>query len=178
MKKSNTALLIIDIQFGPLWGTYKKEDVLSNIHHLIAKAEKEDVPIIYTQHEDLPGGMLIKGSQFWEFESGISPRSQDLVINKQSTDVFYHTDLNRELTSRGVSHLVIAGARTEYCIATTCRAALSLGYNVTLIEDAHTTIDGIIPAEIIIKHHNHHLRTVKTTETSIKLVPTIKVIYY
>lgn len=164
------ALLIIDLQFGPLWGTYKREEVLSNIRYLINKAEEEDIPIIYTQHEEPPGGILIKGSQFWEFETGFTPRSKDIVIHKQSTDAFYQTSLKEEIERLGVSHLIVVGARTEYCVDTTCRAALSLGFNVSLIEDGHTTADGVIPAEMIIQHHNNHLSLIGTSETNLIVV--------
>lgn len=43
---------------------------------------------------------------------------------------------------------------TSYCVDTTCRSAIAAGLDVTLIKD------GIIPAEQIIKHHNHHLSMV------------------
>ena len=47
---------------------------------------------------------------------------------------------------------------TEYCIDTTCRRAVSLGYDVTLVADAHTTHDNdLLPAEKIIAHHNRSL---------------------
>ena len=44
--------------------------------------------------------------------------------------------------------------QTEYCVDTTCRRALSLGFGVTLVADGHTTCDGILPAADVIRHHN------------------------
>jgi len=44
---------------------------------------------------------------------------------------------------------------TEYCVDTTCRRAISLGYDVTLVSDAHTTVDNkLLTAAQIIAHHN------------------------
>ena len=54
----------------------------------------------------------------------------------------------------GSAHLVVTGMQTEFCVDTTCRRAISLGLNVTLVSDAHTTIDAAFPAEQIIRHHN------------------------
>ncbi len=71
----------------------------------------------------------------------------------------------------GVNHLVVVGARTEYCVDTTCRRAVTLGFDVTLAADGHTTGDGAIPADFIIKHHNHNLSTVKTIHNQIKVIP-------
>ena len=41
-----------------------------------------------------------------------------------------------------VGHLVICGAQTNNCVRHTIHAALERGYDVTLVEDAHTTSDG------------------------------------
>jgi len=44
---------------------------------------------------------------------------------------------------------------TQYCIDTTCRRAVSLGYDVTLAADAHTTADmPKLNVEQIVEHHN------------------------
>lgn len=177
MKEEKVALLVMDLQFGPLWGTYKKEETLLVIKKLIEKAEIEDVPIIYTQHEELAGGFLVKGSQYWQFEQGIFPRSEDMIIHKQATDAFYNTSLKDELHKREITRLIVVGARTEYCVDTTCRAAIALGFNVTLVEDGHTCVNGVIPAESIIKHHNYNLNTVATPETRISVIPSNQVIF-
>ncbi|PLS15858.1 cysteine hydrolase [Bacillus sp. M6-12] len=175
MQEQRSALLIMDVQFGPLWGAYKKEEILSVIQAMIKKAEDEEIPIIYTQHEELPGGFLIRGSQFWQLDPVISPRPQDIIIHKQAADAFYQTSLEEELKVLGINHLVVTGARTEFCVDTTCRAALSLGFAVTLVEDGHTTVDGTIPAETIIKHHNHTLSTVNTPHNKVSVMPADKI---
>jgi hypothetical protein len=44
---------------------------------------------------------------------------------------------------------------TQYCIDTTVRRAVSLGYDVILAADGHMTADtGALPFEQIIAHHN------------------------
>jgi nicotinamidase-related amidase len=50
---------------------------------------------------------------------------------------------------------------TEYCVDATCRRATDLGYNVTLVKDAHSTTDNsILTAEQIIAYNNHLLESV------------------
>jgi nicotinamidase-related amidase len=137
----NAALLIIDMQFGPLWGTYKKEETTKVIKELILKARNINIPIFYTQHEEPSGGFLVRGSQFWQIEKDVSPLSGDVIIHKQGTDAFYQTTLKNNLQAHGINHLVVAGVRTEYCIDTTCRSAIFQGFDVTLVEDGHTTVD-------------------------------------
>ncbi|WP_284035881.1 cysteine hydrolase family protein [Neobacillus sp. 114] len=170
MGAGKSALLVIDVQLGPIWGTYKKDETVSVIQKMIAKAESENVPIVYIQFEGPEGDLLERGTQFWQFASGITPREQDIVIHKRAADSFYQTELQEELQNRGVTNLVVVGVRTEFCIDTTCRAAISQGFDVTLVEDGHTTVDGFYPAEQIINHHNSTLRGVKTPEYQIAVV--------
>ena len=62
------------------------------------------------------------------------------------------------MQTRGIGHLIIAGIQTEYCVDTTCRRGCSLGYEVTLVEDAHSTWDTEhLTASQIIDHHNQVL---------------------
>ncbi len=77
---------------------------------------------------------------------------------KHHPDAFQDTDLHQILTSKGVTNLVITGIQTEYCIDTTCRRAYSLGYDVILVEDGHSTWDSdALEAPQIIAHHNNVL---------------------
>ncbi|MCM3569266.1 cysteine hydrolase family protein [Neobacillus mesonae] len=171
MGEKNSALIVIDMQLGPIWGTYKQEETMKVIRQMISKAEAEKIDIFYIQYEDPQSDVLKKGTQFWQFAPGITPRKQDVIIPKQAADSFYQTLLHDELKKRGITHLTVVGVRTEYCIDTTCRAALSLGYQVTLIEDGHTTVDDTLTAEQIIKHHNTNLSKVSTPHSKLVVIP-------
>jgi nicotinamidase-related amidase len=176
MQRGKTALLVIDVQVGPITDTYKTEETLNVIRSLISKAKKEEIPVIYVQHEGLPGGPMMKGSELWNFALGIFPRPNDLIIHKQATDAFYQTSLEKDLETKGIKHLIVVGFRTEYCVDTTCRHAINLGFEVTLVEDGHSCVDGVIPAESIIKHHNYNLSTVGTREGLISVIPAENVV--
>ncbi|MGE6587821.1 isochorismatase family protein, partial [Raoultella planticola] len=68
---------------------------------------------------------------------------------------FRDTELQLQLSLRGVKQLVIAGMKTEFCVDTTCRAAPEHGFRTVLISDAHTTMDNkYLSASEIIAHHN------------------------
>jgi nicotinamidase-related amidase len=91
----------------------------------------------------------------------------DIVIIKNHPDAFQDTKLQKELESRDINKLVIAGLQTEYCIDTTCRRAYSLGYEVILVQDGHSTYDTeYLDAEKIITHHNQVLSNWFATLTS------------
>ncbi len=152
---STIALLIIDVQmfgFDDSNPVYESDQLISKIGNLITQAREAGVPVVYIQHSE-PEEMV--GTPAWEIHPAIAPGKDEIVIQKQHPDSFQNTNLQRELESMGVKKLVIAGLQTEYCIDTTCRRAYSLGYNVTLVNNAHSTwnTDSLTAAQII-AHHN------------------------
>jgi nicotinamidase-related amidase len=151
------ALLVIDVQVGIIDGlrAFKGRDVLDRIAELLSRARGARIPVLYVQHDGEAGDVLETGSLGWQIHPAIAPAYGEPVIRKKASDSFFETTLKRELDARGIGRLVIAGCQTEYCIDTACRRAVSLGYDVTLVSDAHTTVDSeILRAEQIIAHHN------------------------
>jgi hypothetical protein len=61
------------------------------------------------------------------------------VISKTSFNAFYTTDLQQQLTSAGITEVVVCGIRTEQCVETTARDAAGRGYDVTYVIDATAT---------------------------------------
>ncbi|MFW9900721.1 MAG: cysteine hydrolase family protein [Candidatus Thorarchaeota archaeon] len=162
-----TALLIIDVQNGLFtienFPIYHSKDLLTNLQNLIKKARNAKVPIFYIQHNESKGKRLETGSENWKIRSEITPRDEDIIIQKYNSDSFFDTPLDEELKKLGISRLVVAGLATPMCIDTTVRSAVSHGYKVILIEDAHSTIDSeILKASQIIAHHNDILQWFST----------------
>jgi len=158
---SDTALLIIDMQVGNFSESdpvYKGNELLAKVESLIAKARSAQIPIIYVQNNGGKGDPDEYGTPGWEIHPTIQPAKGDVVIQKQTPDAFHETNLHHELKSREIRRLIVAGLQTEYCIDTTCRRAFTLGYEVTLVKDAHSTWDSPrFTARQIVDHHNHVL---------------------
>jgi len=125
----------------------------------LSKARTAGTPIIYVQHDsDEAGDLLQIGSPGWHIHPALRPQEADLVVHKRSSDAFYETPLQQELDTRQVTHLIVTGMKTEMCVDTTSRRAVSLGYDVTLVTDAHTTTDtATLPAARMIAYHNEAL---------------------
>ena len=155
---SDVALLVIDVQmfgFGEDSPVYAGESLIARIGDLVARARAAGVPVIYVQHCGAKGEIDEPGSPAWEIHPAIAPAEGELVVQKRHPDAFQETTLLQELESRNVKRLVVAGMQTEYCVDTTCRRAYSLGYDVVLAEDAHSTWDTEhLAAPQIIAHHN------------------------
>ncbi|MEK6284890.1 MAG: cysteine hydrolase family protein [Acidobacteriota bacterium] len=153
----DTALLVIDVQVGIIEGfhAYRGREVLEQINKLLSKARASNMPIIYIQHDGEAGHPLEAGTDGWQIHAEIKHHKENLIIRKRASDSFFETTLQRELEARGIKHLIVAGCMTEYCVDTTSRRAVSMGYDVTLVSDAHTTIDNkLLTAAQIRAHHN------------------------
>lgn len=152
------ALIILDIQEGNFvkpHPIFNGEELVSKIESMITKMRSTDNLIIYIQHNGGPGDPDEPGTDGWEIHPSIEPCEGDLVIQKSYPDAFQETALKRELDSRGIKKIIIAGLQTEYCVDTTCRRAFSLNYDAILVEDAHSPWPSeLLTPKQIISHHN------------------------
>lgn len=155
MKK---ALLIIDVQNAMIAvesPVYKASEKIKSIQSIIHKARAKNIPIIYVQHNE-HGSEFENGTDTWQIFAGIKPQVNDTVIQKTESDSFYETPLKDVLEHNQIDQLVIVGMQTEYCVNATSTRAVELGFDVTLIKDAHSTwnSDEQSAIEIINMHNN------------------------
>ena len=174
----DTALVIIDVQVGLVATAYKGQEILDHIKALLAKARASGTPVIYVQHEESAEGGLVVGTPAWQIHPAIAPQEGEPVIHKRASDSFFETSLQQELAARGIKHIVVVGEQTDYCVDTSVRRATTVGYDVTLVGDAHTTEDnGVLTAEQIIAHHNATLDYFGTDSHRIRVKPTEEVTF-
>jgi nicotinamidase-related amidase len=129
------ALLIVDVQVGVVQTAWEAPRVIANLALTVDKARAESVPVIWVQHadDDLP-----YGSPGWAWVPELVPAAGETLIHKRHNSAFEGTPLEPLLAELGVSHLVLGGASSPWCIRATAYAALERGYDLTLLADAHT----------------------------------------
>ena len=179
MSAEKTALLVIDVQRGimndPILARKKEinqafAETVLRIAELIERARKASVPVIYVQHDGGPGHRLEPETSGWPIREEIVPRPGELVIHKRACDSFFETTLDAELRAARIKQLAICGCMTQYCVDTTVRRAVSLGYDVVLIADGHTTADTeTLRFEQIIAHHNELLDGFEAGEHEVRV---------
>lgn len=159
----STAVLVIDVQHALCTGAEAAYDfigVIERINAVSAKARAIGALVIFVQHEEAEGAFKF-GSDGWQLASGIETRSDDVRVRKTTPDSFNLTELHALLQARGITHLAICGLQSDFCVDTTVRRALALGYEVLLVADAHSTVDnGVLSAAQIIAHHNATLSNI------------------
>jgi nicotinamidase-related amidase len=173
-----TALLIIDVQQALSHGEYAAWDsprILGNINSVSAKARAAGAPVFLIQHDE-PGGPLQAESDGWQLAEGLDSAASDLHVRKQASDSFHNTDLHAQLQQRGVTDLVICGLQSDFCVDTTTRRAMALGYPVQLVADGHSTLDNeVLTAQQIAAHHNATLSNLTSFGACTKAVPASQV---
>jgi nicotinamidase-related amidase len=153
--RPNTALLVIDVQTGVVATAVNRDGVIANIAALVGKARAGNVPVIWIQHSD---DGLAQGSPEWQYVPELPRLDAEPLVHKNFGDSFEATDLEDVLADRGVGRLIVTGAATDQCVRSTLHGAFVRGYDVTLVGDAHTTVDlseyGAPPPEQVIAHTN------------------------
>jgi nicotinamidase-related amidase len=133
---SKQALIVVDVQVGVAKGAWQGEAVIARVARAVARARAAGVPVIWVQHQDEE---LLAGSDEWCWVPELVPAEGELLIHKHFNSGFEDTGLEAALAAQGVSHIVLAGMATNWCIRATAYGALDRGYDLTLLSDAHTT---------------------------------------
>jgi len=163
-------VMVVDMQQGVFeTPRIQREACVSRINQLVEAADT----VIFIQHTE--SGGLEEGSEGFALLPEIYQPSGAFYVTKTACDAFYHTTLDALLREQDVTHFVICGCATDYCVDTTLKNGVSRGYHITVAEDAHTTANRpAAQAHILIQHYNDVWRTltaphnppaVKSTET-------------
>jgi nicotinamidase-related amidase len=112
------------------------------------------------------------GSWGGEFHPEFGPRDGDVVVLEHwGQSGFANTDLDLQLTQRGIEKIILVGFVANTCIESTARFGMELGYHVTLIKDATAAFepDGMHAAHEVNGPRFAH--AILTTEELLALLP-------
>jgi len=135
-ENKKSALVVVDAQVGVMRYVWDADRVIKNIIVVVEKARAQGVPVIWVQHSD---DELVYGSPDWALVPEVSPGEREYRIHKHYNSSFEKTSLEETLARNGATHIVLAGAATNWCVRATAYGALDRGYDLTLIKDAHST---------------------------------------
>ncbi len=149
------ALLVIDTQkyfCDSKERTYlpASKEVLPNILKLVNLWKTKNHLLIYTKHchrSDRDLGMLGKFySDYIKCSNDNSNIVEDLlkhdpnlIIQKNTYDAFWNTELNAFLVKNNITQVLITGCLTHLCCETTARSAFVRGFEVYFISDGTFT---------------------------------------
>lgn len=154
-----TVLIVIDLQVGVLPGCVDADGVVARTAALVDRARATGTPVVWVQDHAAFG----ESTTQWQLAPPLRRLPGEPLVHKEYRDSFAATDLADVLAGLGATHLVVAGAQSDYCIRTTTQAAAARGFDVTLVSDAHTTTDAwydgvAISGEQIVAHTTMYVR--------------------
>ncbi|RJE74903.1 cysteine hydrolase family protein [Reichenbachiella sp. MSK19-1] len=151
--------------------------VLPNVQRLLKTFRDKKIEVIHTRiqamtqdgrdrsngHKRL-GLLAAPGSKEADFLPEVAPQGDEIVVNKTASGVFSSTNLNYILQNLRVNELIVAGVYTNECVETTIRDACDLGYLVTMVEDACTTVTPELQQGTINSLKNRYASVLTTDE--------------
>ena len=175
--RPNKALIVIDVQNGVVDFSKDRNVVVAKIADLVNRARAATMQVIWVQHseDDMP-----IDSEYWQIVPELKPAPGERIIHKLWRSSFEETELEDVLEELKVGHLIVTGAQSNYCVRHTIHAAIERGIDITLIEDAHTTLDeswnGLpIPAEMIVAELNRSCSNYDLPDSRVDVISAEKV---
>jgi nicotinamidase-related amidase len=147
-------LVVIDLQKAVLGFPYAQpiDEVVSNADRLVAAFRERGLPVVFTE----VGGPAPTFAPRVDFtftapatqpkpdamDLIIEPLEGERVVTKRVWGSFTTTDLDAYLRGLEVTQIVLTGVATGFGVESTARQAVELEYNVTLVVDAMSDMDG------------------------------------
>jgi nicotinamidase-related amidase len=132
---ADSNLVLIDYQneyrAGPL-ALPEVDAAIAAGARLLTQARRSGANIFHVAHKGKPGGLFDRGAERGAIVASVAPGNGEPVIEKPLPNAFAGTDLQTLLAATGRKNLILAGLMTHMCISSTARAALDLGYRVTI----------------------------------------------
>jgi nicotinamidase-related amidase len=136
-------LLIIDAQreytdgLLPLSGVGPAVDAIAV---LLEKARVAGAPVIHVRHQS-KGKAFNPSSTGYEIVKALTPRGNEIVIDKGLPNAFAGTELARHLAAASRKNLIVGGFMTHMCVSATVRSATDHGFMSTVAADTVATRD-------------------------------------
>ncbi|WP_257166718.1 cysteine hydrolase family protein [Bradyrhizobium sp. SRS-191] len=141
---AQSSLVLIDIQneyrSGPL-ALPNVEAAIAQAARLLARARAAGSVIIHVAHRGKEGSLFDRTAPRGAIADAVAPLPGEAIVEKTLPNAFAGTDLQARLTAAGHKNIVLAGLMTHMCVSSTARAALDLGWRVTIDAESCATRD-------------------------------------
>ena len=135
-------LLVIDMQKALVdKELYDYEAFVDRTVKLIDAARKNNVEVIYVQHDAGAGSGLSAGDEGFEITDAVAPRKGEKVFVKTINSCFGNKDFTAYMEAQEDKRLMIIGLQTNYCIDATVKSAFERGFEVIVPEGTNSTFD-------------------------------------
>ncbi|MES0075703.1 isochorismatase family protein [Mesorhizobium sp. M0058] len=153
-------LIVIDLQTNMFDGRveppiHDAPGIAERTCSLIDWARREGRKVAFVRHDGPAGDPLAPGEPGWPVWPELGQAKDEPTFSKTVRNAFSNAELGAWVAGQGVGEVVLAGAQTDFCIAGTVEGALAEGFGVTVVSDAHSTLDteGETATEIVARYN-------------------------
>lgn len=155
---TKTALILIDIQNdyfdGGLMALDGMDAAACNAARLLESTRVRQEPRFHIRHiaSSDKAPFFRPGTTGSEIHETVRPARCEMVIEKTRPNSFVGTGLEATLREAGINHVTLCGAMSQMCVDATARAAVDMGFSITVVADAcaaaRVSFDGVsVPSE-------------------------------
>lgn len=158
---TKTALLIVDVQNdyfpGGLMPLPGMEAAAAKAANLLKGARDRVEPIFHIRHiaASSEAPFFRPGTKGSHINGTVLPATGEPVLEKSRPNSFVGTGLEKMLREADITHLTICGAMSQMCIDATARAAVDLGFHVTVVSDACAAANVTFAGKTVPHDHVH-----------------------
>ena len=150
-QKSNTALLVMDMQTVILDMVPEGKKIIPGVQKAIKMARANNIPVFFIRVCFRAGGPEIspKNKSFSKLKPHLQGEGQnwealtpeleimdtDIILNKRRVSAFTGSDLEVVLRGHQIEHIVLTGVATSGVVLSTLREAADKDYQITVIKD-------------------------------------------
>ena len=185
MDTERICLLIIDMQYdfldasSPLF-VGGGPSIISNIEKILNYFRENNQLVIFVKRlhrsdgSDVDkqrtalfrntGGFLVEGSRGAEIIDQLKPLPSEIVITKKRWSAFFYTELDLILRRKKIQTLILGGVQTPNCIRASVTDAISLDYDIIVLEDGTASSNLEIQKSNLLNMENMGAKILRTDE--------------
>ena len=150
-------LLVVDMQkaLTEYEELYDAEAFMDRNIRLIDAARKNDVEVIFVQHDAGEGSGFSAGDEDFEIDPRVAPKEGEKVFVKTINSCFGNQEFKAYMEQQEDKRLMVIGLQTNYCIDATVKSAFERGFEVIVPEGTNSTFDNdYMTGETTVAYYN------------------------
>jgi nicotinamidase-related amidase len=161
----HTCLVVWDVQNALVERIFNKNEFVENLKNFIDKMRNK-MPVFYTKITPLKSGFQSSWSYYTTMKNfgisaeeaskmphfmskvgardiyaAVSPKQEDIVIEKSTASIFIGTDFEQMLRNRNITTIIFSGISTEIGIESSARDASNRGFYPVIASDCVSSSD-------------------------------------
>ena len=150
-------LLVVDMQKALTEDEelYDAEAFMDRNIRLIDAARKNNVEVIFVQHDAGEGSGFSVGDEDFEIDPRVAPKDGEKVFVKTINSCFGNKEFKAYMEQQEDKRLMVIGLQTNYCIDATVKSAFERGFEVIVPEGTNSTFDNdYMTGETTVAYYN------------------------